>query len=163
MDIDDASFKDGIDVAHGAHGAAHGTGVFPGGYRLAPVAPCFFRIDGKREHGFPVEVAPRLAHTVVFFACTRNALGDIRGMCGNPACHDAFTDILQGRQAEVFGRGYVTEKGRSRRGRHGAADRRGDVVIPRRDVGNDGAEHVKGRIVAEAPLELLSKKKIYLR
>ena len=50
------------------------------------------------------------------------------------------------------GRDVAQEVG-ARGGRHGAADSGGDVIVARGDIGDQRAEHVEGRIVAQALLQ----------
>ena len=54
----------------------------------------------------------------------------------------------------MLGGRHVAQKVRARGGGHGPADGSRDVVVARRDVGDERPEHVKRRVVAQALLQL---------
>ena len=103
---------------------------------------------------FPVHTATGVAHTVVAIAGAGNALGDIGGMRGDLRGDQAIAHILQHRAGAGARPGvHVAQEVGARGGRHGAADGGGDVVVARGDIGYERAEHVEGRIVAQALLQ----------
>ena len=88
-------------------------------------------------------------HAPVFLHGPGQPLGDIGDMGGDLRGHDAFPDILQGRQPQMFGRGDVAEEIRPGSAGNGAADGRRDVVVAGGDVRRQGTQDIKGRPVAE--------------
>ena len=73
--------------------------------------------------------------------------GDLRG-------HEALAHVGGVGQAQVLGRRDVAQEVGARRGGHGPADGGRDVVVSRGDVGDERPQHVEGRLVAQALLQL---------
>src|SRR5579884_1902666 len=110
-------------------------------------------IQRKIELIFPAEIEARLAQDVVPVMRERVSFGQIGGVRRNFVGNDPVFDILLVRQAEMlFGRD-VTEHRRAVPADHRRTDRTGDVIVPRRDVGNERPERVERRFFTD--LELL--------
>lgn len=112
------------------------------------------RIEGELEHAFPVKVFAAAAHFIVPVACARDALGHVGSMGGDAAGDDAIAHVLQIWQTQMLSRGDIAEEIGAVGGCDGPTDGRGDVVVARRDVGDQWPEHVEWCAVAEAFFQL---------
>ena len=74
--------------------------------------------------------------------------GNVGGVGGDLVGDQALSHILGVGQAQVLLGGHVAEHRRAIPTRHGRADGAGDVVVARGDVGDQGAEHIEGRLTA---------------
>ena len=81
------------------------------------------------------------------------AFGEVGGMGGDLVGDHAVLDVVAVRQAEMLLRRDVAEHGGAEPADHGGADGRGDVVIARRDIGDQRPKRVERRLAAF--LELL--------
>ena len=141
--------QDEVGGAHGAHLPAHGAGVPVGGRGALEIGPGLVRVHGDLEHGLPVHLVPGLGHAVVQVPGMGDALGDVRRVGGDPGGDDPLLHVVGVRQAEVLCRGHVAEEIRPAGRGDGPADGGGDVVIPRENVGDQGAQDVEGGLVAD--------------
>ena len=80
--------------------------------------------------------------------------GDVGGMGGYARGNDAFADIVDRRQAQMLGGRDIAEKVGAGHACDRAADGAGNMVVARRDVGNERSEHVERRVVAQRFLHL---------
>ena len=89
-----------------------------------------------------------------FFHGAGQVFDDIGGVSGDAGRHDPIVYVLGGRQAQVLAGGDVAEEVCPGAGGYGAADGAGDVIVAGGDVRNQRTEHVEGRAMAEAFLQL---------
>ena len=94
-----------------------------------------------------------LRQRVVALLRPRMLLGEVGGVRGDLVGDHPGLHVVPVRQAEVFlGRDVAEHRGAGLRD-HGRADRGGDVVVGRRDVGGQRAEGVERRLLAQLLLE----------
>ena len=74
--------------------------------------------------------------------------GDVCRVGRNLVSDQALADILGIGKTKVLFGGHVAEHGRAMPASHGSTDRRGDVVVTRSNVGDQGAEHIEGCLAA---------------
>src|SRR3546814_18991051 len=79
-------------------------------------------------------------------------LGQVGRVRGDLVGHDPVAHVLAVGQAQVLLGRHVTEHGGAVPADHRRADRGGDVVVARRDVGVQRAEGVERRLAAFGPL-----------
>ena len=108
-EVDRCSLKHFVDGAHGAHLAAHGAGSFGCGGRALVALAGTFGIKGVLPHLFPVELAARLAHAVVFIASMGDLLGDVCCMRRDLGGNQAVAYVLRIGQAQMLGGGDVAQ------------------------------------------------------
>ncbi len=108
-----------------------------------------FGVERESELLVPVEGVAGVRDGVVAVACAGAMAGNISRVGGDLVGDDAVLDVLFVGQAEVLFRGDVAEHRRAVPADHGRADGRGDVVVAGGDVGDQRAENVERRAVAE--------------
>ena len=108
-----------------------------------------FRVERKLELAVPVEAVAGAGQLVVAIAYARPLARHIRGVGGDFIGDDAGLDVLPVGQAQVFLGRHVAQHGGSVPADHGGADGRRDVVVAGRDIGDQRAQRVKRRFVAE--------------
>ena len=111
-------------------------------------------IEGELEVLLPVEGGAGLGELVVAVAHARDAERDVRRMRRDLVGDAALLDVVALGKAQVLLRRHIAEHACAVVGRRGRADAARDVVVAREDVGDERAEHVEGRAVAEPPLQL---------
>jgi hypothetical protein len=84
----------------------------------------------------------------------RVALGEVGGVGRDAIGDQALLDVLFVGQAEMLLGGHVAEERRAVPGDHRRADRRGDVVVARGDVGDERPQGVERRLVADLHLPI---------
>uniref|UniRef100_A0A0N4ZJL5 NAD-specific glutamate dehydrogenase n=1 Tax=Parastrongyloides trichosuri TaxID=131310 RepID=A0A0N4ZJL5_PARTI len=136
-----------------AHGAEVGGLVRFLGQGGVVVLAGGFRVEAEVELVFPAELEPRLAQRVVADLRARVPLGQVRRVRGDLVGDDAGLDVVLVRQPQVLLGRHVAEHRATEPADHRRTDARGDVVVPRRDVGGQRAQGVERRLVAA--LELL--------
>src|SRR5256712_3230459 len=112
------------------------------------------RVEREVELVLPAELEARLTERVVPLARAGVALGEIRGMGGDLVSDDADLAVFLVGPAEVLLGSDVAEHRGAEPADHRRTDRRGDVVVARRDVGRERPERVEGRLVAHLELAL---------
>ena len=105
-------------------------------------------VEAQIELVDPAELEARAGERVVAQLRRRMPLGEIGGMGGDLVGDDAVFHVVPVGQAEMLLRRDVTEHGGAEPADHGGADRRGDVVVGRRDVGDQRAQRVERRLAA---------------
>ena len=115
---------------------------------------CSLGVDRAFPLLFPVERAACISHLVVNVARVRDMLCDIRSVSRNTRGDDALLNIINVWQRKMLRRGNVAKECCARRCCDSSADRRGDVVIPGRDVRNQRSENVERRTLADGLLYL---------
>ena len=106
-------------------------------------------IERQRELVVPAKLESRLRQCVITLLCAGMSLGQIGGVRGDLVGDHAVLDVLAIRQAEVLlGRDVAQHRGAGLRDDR-RADRRGDVVVGRGDVGGQRAQRVEGSLLAE--------------
>ena len=111
-------------------------------------------IDRETELLLPVERVARAAQRVVAIARARAVAGDVGGVRGDLVRDEARLHVGLVRQAEVLLRRDVAEHRGAGGAGHRRADGARDVVVARRDVGDERPEDVERRLVAELDLLL---------
>ena len=110
-------------------------------------------VEREVELVAPAELEARLGERVVAELRARVALGEVGRVRGDLVRDHALLDVVAVREAKVLLGRDVAEQRRARRADRRRADRRGDVVVARRDVRRERAQRVEGRL--GAPVELL--------
>ena len=145
-----------VHAPHRTEFTAHAAGIAVIFFRRSAVADGSrrFRIQGALVLRFPVQLLPCIRHTVVDVPCSRNALGDIRCVSRDLGCDDTLFRIFNVRQRKVLRRCNVAQEGCSAHSRYRSADGRRDVIVSRRDVGNDRSQYIERCSHADALLHL---------
>ena len=112
------------------------------------------RVERERELLLPVEGVAGAGERVVAVARAGAVAGDVGGVGGDLVGDDPLPHVVGVGQAEVLLGRHVAEHGRAVLGRHRGADGARDVVVAGGDVGDERAEHVERRLVAELQLLL---------
>ena len=110
-------------------------------------------VERQVELVAPAELEARPRQRVVALARRRMALGEIGGVRGDLVGDDAGLDVVAVGQAQMLLRRHVAEQRRAEPADHRRADAAGDVVVARRDVGDQRPERIERRLAAF--LELL--------
>jgi len=107
------------------------------------------RIERQRELLAPVEPEARLGQLPIAGRRPAVAAREVGRVGGDAIGDQPLLDVVGVRQAEVLLGRHVTEHRRAVPADDRRADRRGDVVVARRDVGHERSEGVEGRLVAD--------------
>src|SRR5215207_3851425 len=143
-----------------AHRAELGALEVLGRQRLVVVFASALRIERELELLVPVEAVTGPGERVVAIGGTGPPARDVGGVRGDLVGDHAVAHILRVRQAEVLLRRDVAEHVGAIPADHRRPDRARDVVVARRDVGDERSERVEGCFVAD--LLLLADVHLYL-
>src|SRR5579883_880811 len=108
------------------------------------------RIERQVELVDPAELEARLGERIVAQPRRGMALGEIGGVGGDLVGDHADLDVVAVGQAEMLLGRDVAEHRRAEPADHRGADARGDVVVARRDVGDERSQRVERRLAALA-------------
>ena len=113
------------------------------------MARAVFGIERKFELLVPVERVAGARQSVVTIAGAGTMTRDIGGMRGNLIRDQPGLHVFLVRQSEVFLGRDIAEHRRPVPADQRGPDGRGDVVVARSDVGDQRAQRVEGRLVAQ--------------
>src|SRR5271155_873750 len=147
-------FDGGVVDVDRAERTAHGADVGTGRLAFFLVTAGFIRIHGHRIHAFPVERLAIARHLIVPDFGGAHALDQVARMSGDAGGDDAFADIFDVGQAQMFGWSDIAKEVGAGRGSNRTADRAGDVIIAGGDVAGQGPEDVEGSAATYALFEL---------
>ena len=108
-----------------------------------------FGVERKLKLLVPVEEETRVAESVVAIASAGAVAGDVGGVRGDFVGDHALLHVFRVGQAEMFFGRDVAKHGRAVPADHGRADGAGDVVVAGGDIGDERAERVERRFVAQ--------------
>jgi len=111
-------------------------------------------VDDELLLGRPIELLAGARELEVTIESAGDSFDDVCGVGGDLGGDEAFTDIFGGGEAEVFCGCHIAEEVSACGCRNGSSDGRDNVVIAWGDVGDEGAENIEGRLVADTLLEL---------
>ena len=137
-----------------AHGAERGVFVALFWQRFIVHGASGFGIERELELLFPVELVAGIAEGVVAVPGAGTMARNVCSVRGNLVGDNAVLHVFLVGQAEVLLRRDVAEHGCAVPADHGGADRRRNVVVARRDVGDERAQSVERCFVAELLLFL---------
>ena len=125
-----------------------GLGAF-GGEGLVVVLLGGFGVEAEVELVAPAELEPGAAERVVVEPGGGVALGEVGGVGGELVGDDPDLDVVAVGQAEMLlGRDVAKHRG-AEPADHRRADAAGDMVVAGRDVGDERAQGVEGRLAAD--------------
>ncbi len=111
-------------------------------------------VERQFELLFPVEGVARVAHGVIHVTCSLAAAGNIGGMRGDFIGDNALAHVGSVGQPQVFLRRDVTQHRRAVPAAHGRTDRRGNMIVPCGDIGDQRPQNVKRCFMAQFALQL---------
>src|SRR5579863_4268723 len=132
-----------------AHGAELGVLVKIVGQSFVVHAPSGVGVERKLELFVPVEKETGIGESVVAVPRARAVACDVPGVGSDFVGDDSLLHVFRIRQAEMFFWRDIAKHGRAVHADHGRADGAGDVVVAGGDIGDERAERVKRRFVAE--------------
>ena len=110
------------------------------------------RVQRQVELIPPAEVEARPRQGIVAQPGGRMALGEIGGVGGDLVGDDTNLHVVAVGQAEMLLGRHVAEHRRAEPADHGGPDARGDVVVARRNVGDERSQRIERRLAAFAQL-----------
>src|SRR3974390_2290736 len=118
------------------------------GQRLVVIVARGVGIERQVELVLPAEFEARARQGVVAQLRGRVALGEVGGVCRDLVGDHAFLHVVAVGQTEMLFWRHVAEHGGTEPADHGSADRRGYVVVARRDVGRQWPKRIELRLPA---------------
>ncbi len=108
------------------------------------VALCLLRVNRKLDLPLPVKCLSGLCHLDVLLKGLLVPPRNVSHMACNPCGDYPFPHILHGGKLQMFRGGYITEKISSGLAGNGSPNGAGDMIISRRDIGDQWSENIKG-------------------